>query len=747
MALQTLKIMTHKRFTSSFFAMIMSFSNCLVIVLILLSEGSKAAAINANYSYDTLGRLVSVTYGSGSRIDYSYDSAGNRTSYIATAPGATTSESVVLGSGALPNISISEGGAGASYDWYRNGVKISTTSVPSLTLSASSPQHAGSYRIIVKKADGSVSIVDLMVKLTGLTYESWLKHKEGPVATPDSPGLARMASAGNDGIQNIIKYAFGKGPNEAAHDQMAKAVWVGNGNDRRLAITHHRVFAPQDIAIRVEASGNLQTWRDVTSQMSQVGAAVTSADGLSEQVTFQCPVAISQDDSSNWRYLRIGIVDLLTTVGRSETLVLANGIDQQIALSTPGAAGASYEWYRNETKFATTSAPSISVAGFSPTNAGAYRVIIKETSGASQIVDLMVQVKGLTYESWLRHLLGPTATPSNPGLGRMESARNDGIKNLLKYAFGRSPLDEAHAFLPEVTWLGTGLHQRLGIKIRRIFEPTDITYRIEASGDMTNWRDVTTELTSVGAAVGAADGQSETITLQCPVTLAQAESQNWRYLRVAVTDLTPSSPTVLLSDDFNDNTIDSAKWTATGNTVEEQDGYLKLLTNQTDAGGKVYSSTFLMPSNGLTLTRKARVHYSNTYSIPSIRIGYRDGANQEMTVFSVLYGNMSYNGGVHESVYGTFLGLGNGNPHDKSLRYLTVQGPTVIWDTWFDEKITYDRQSGLVRYSRNGVESITGIAPITPAGASVYVTMNGWGWNTGHWHHCDDLLIKSGVEP
>jgi hypothetical protein len=44
---------------------------------------------------------------------------------------------------------------------------------------------------------------------------------------------------------------------------------------------------------------------------------------------------------------------------------------------------------------------------------------------------------------------------------------------------------------------------------------------------------------------------------------------------------------------------------------------------------------------------------------------------------------------------------------------------------------------------RNWVDA----TPSMPAGASVYVTMNGWGWNTGHWHHCDDLLIKSGVNP
>jgi YD repeat-containing protein len=717
-----------------------------LIFLVLLSLGARGGSVA--YRYDELNRLTVIYLSNGSVIEYAYDASGNRTSSLATSADATTSEKLSLADGLSQEIVISKtGAAGATYDWYRNGIKFATTNEPRLPSGPFSPDGAGSYRVIIRESSGAVSVVELMVELSGLRYESWLHHKEGPTATPDAPGLGRMESAMSDGTENILKYGFGKGPHESAHDALPTPTWIGSGSDRRMGIKFQRIFGPLDIAYKIEASGDLSAWRDVTAQMIQVGGAVTASDGLSEQVTFQCPVTLSQAESNNWRYLRIGVIDLLATTGRSETLSLANGIDQLISLATPGPSGASYEWYRNGTKFATTSEPSISVAGFSPADAGAYRVIIKETSGASQIVELMVQVKGLTYESWLRHLVGPTATPLDPGLSRMESARDDGIRNLLKYAFGRSPLDEAHAFLPEVTWLGTGINQRLGIKIRRIFEPTDITYRIEASGDMTNWRDVTTELTSVGAAVGATDGQSEAITLQCPVTLAQAESQNWRYLRVAVTDLTPSSPTVLLSDDFNDGTIDTAKWTAMGNTVQEQDGYLKLLTNQTDAGGKVYSNTFSMPANGLTLTRKARVHYSNTYSIPSIRIGYKDEANQEMTVFSILYGNMSYDAGVQHSVHGTFLGLGQGNPHDDNLRYLTVEGPSVLWDTWFDEKITYDRQSGLVRYFRNGVEAISGTAPVMPSGASVYVTMNGWGWYTGHWHHCDDLLIKSGVEP
>jgi uncharacterized protein RhaS with RHS repeats len=42
------------------------------------------AADSATYTYDSLGRLKTVTYLSGKTITYSYDSVGNRTSVVST---------------------------------------------------------------------------------------------------------------------------------------------------------------------------------------------------------------------------------------------------------------------------------------------------------------------------------------------------------------------------------------------------------------------------------------------------------------------------------------------------------------------------------------------------------------------------------------------------------------------------------------------------------------------------------------
>jgi YD repeat-containing protein len=45
-----------------------------------------ASASPTAYTYDTLGRVSTVTYPNGTVITYSYDPAGNRTAVVTTAP-------------------------------------------------------------------------------------------------------------------------------------------------------------------------------------------------------------------------------------------------------------------------------------------------------------------------------------------------------------------------------------------------------------------------------------------------------------------------------------------------------------------------------------------------------------------------------------------------------------------------------------------------------------------------------------
>jgi YD repeat-containing protein len=51
----------------------------LITLLVIGTFEAFAASGGASYTYDTLGRLIQVTYDNGTTITYTYDAAGNRT--------------------------------------------------------------------------------------------------------------------------------------------------------------------------------------------------------------------------------------------------------------------------------------------------------------------------------------------------------------------------------------------------------------------------------------------------------------------------------------------------------------------------------------------------------------------------------------------------------------------------------------------------------------------------------------------
>lgn len=261
-----------------------------------------------SYEYDQLGRLTSASYSNGHAIYYEYDLAGNRTSYVGVAPGSTISESRAMTHGGSSNLSITNAGeSGASYDWYRNGMKLGTTSAPSLELSGFTLQDAGGYRVVVREADGSVSIVELTVKLTGLTYDSWLEFKEGAGASATDPGLGRMVRSQPDGIENILKYAMGKGPHEAATETSPQIVWHGEAPQWRMGLRFSRIFGPADITMRIEASEDLDQWFDVTGSLVPAKLPVVASNGLSEEVTVEVQGLNSPDTGGAFKFFRLSV--------------------------------------------------------------------------------------------------------------------------------------------------------------------------------------------------------------------------------------------------------------------------------------------------------------------------------------------------------------------------------------------------------------------------------------------------------
>lgn len=59
----------------------------IIAAFFLLCTAAAPSALTINYTYDTLHRLIAVTYSNGANIQYAYDPAGNRTLMRITVPG------------------------------------------------------------------------------------------------------------------------------------------------------------------------------------------------------------------------------------------------------------------------------------------------------------------------------------------------------------------------------------------------------------------------------------------------------------------------------------------------------------------------------------------------------------------------------------------------------------------------------------------------------------------------------------
>ena len=502
----------------------------------------------ASYEYDSLNRVRIVQFSNGHRIEYNYDQAGNRSSYVASAPGSTRSESLSMTSGVSPEISITNaGGPGASYDWYRNGSKISTTSAPSLAVSGFSPRDAGGYRVIVREANGSVSIVELMVKLNGLTYQTWLEFKEGAGASPTDPRMGRTDSALGDGVPNILKYAMGKGPQESAHEVHPKPAFIDTPQGRRFGIRLTRILDPADVSIAIQGSSDLKTWKNVTGELETWENVVPSANGLTENIELLSPYPVMDARSSAHRYLRVAVTSLnAPQFGPASNQGGMTGQTLMLSISVSGELASSFDWYLNGQQRAQTTLPQLLINPLNAASAGTWHAIARSGYGNATSAPFVVQVGGLIYGDWLAVKVGGGVTTATPGYKRSDVPMADGFSNLFKYTFGAVPQAALQSRLPVAKFVSLSGARYSAIEFDRLLSPADVQMRIEASGNLLVWRDVTTQMVSASAPVPSADGLSERVTFRCPVSLTQAESQNWRYLRVAVKDLVPT-PAALLA--------------------------------------------------------------------------------------------------------------------------------------------------------------------------------------------------------
>lgn len=202
---------------------------------------------------------------------------------------------------------------------------------------------------------------------------------------------------------------------------------------------------------------------------------------------------------------------------------------------------------------------------------------------------------------------------------------------------------------------------------------------------------------------------------------------------------TPLPGATLFADDFSTNAIDPTKWNTSGNIVIEANQQMQIYTNTTDGGGVLTSQPFQIPNRGIvTVTRRVFLHYGNDYVVQSFELD-----TGTFTMFRVKYANMIYNTPPEKACSGIYVCRNAGNPHDVNQQADISTPIPAIWDQWYDEKIVYEPNTGLVHYFINGTDEIdynVGVLPAN-AGTSAQLTVNAWGWYTGHYQFFDDFVI------
>jgi serine/threonine protein kinase/tetratricopeptide (TPR) repeat protein len=202
---------------------------------------------------------------------------------------------------------------------------------------------------------------------------------------------------------------------------------------------------------------------------------------------------------------------------------------------------------------------------------------------------------------------------------------------------------------------------------------------------------------------------------------------------------------IVFSDDFTGNLIDSTKWTYHGDSVLQKSQIMEVLTTVTDHGGGLTSVPIPINSSGkITITRQVFLHYGNQYF--EGQFGINVGS---MPQFSVWYANMNYSGSGYKPEYGFFLTRNNARPDVVADAADVNSAFTPLWDTWFNEKVTYDPLTGVMEYFINDVSQGTFNVGVLPQmdSPTMTLTFTAWGWYTGHEQVMRNLIVTQVASP
>ena len=209
----------------------------------------------------------------------------------------------------------------------------------------------------------------------------------------------------------------------------------------------------------------------------------------------------------------------------------------------------------------------------------------------------------------------------------------------------------------------------------------------------------------------------------------------------------------VFADDFSSNSINTNVWLTSGNTVLQTNGTMEVLTTVTDQPGTLTSQPFVIANSGLiTVSRQVFLHHDGSISYlgnTNFFTGYFTINVPGVPPFGVEYCDYDYSDSSLKQTYGFFItrnGAGATSIADQSD---VSPGIAAIWDTWFNETVTYDPRSGQLQYFINNVLEITfnvGIMPVT-ASPNMSLYFQAYGWWTGHEQLFQNLSVTQTINP
>jgi hypothetical protein len=441
-----------------------------------------------------------------------------------------------------------------------------------------------------------------------------------------------------------------------------------------------------------------------------IGVQVRAVDDQGEDLS-RSPMAVAQS-----------LQDFISIEPVNSNLLVKAAEPFALTVDAAGPSVLSFAWYCNGDLRATNNVPELYIDGAGWNEAGTWTVVAEDQSGASTSAEIQIHVSNLDYGHWQKAQI-----PSGSGIvGQSVQGSNATNDDWNTYAFGA-------VGGPAIAFSGAECTSAV-LRVKRLFEPRDIIYIVHQTDDLlAGWTGVVSETSSIHI-----QPSTETPYGICEIDPMIASAPRAFFMAGAEA---VGKRELVLYDDFEDNSLDTFLWSWQRSRVDETNGTLNVLTTASDSGGQAWTTPFPIGNDTIEVVRRTKLHAGNDYAIPRLSIRYNDATDKVINACSVFYGNMKYNSSKYSPVHGVVLGLGDANPHSKSNPNPWIQGPPVLWNTWFVEKLSFDNSTGLVRYSINGTEVMNGYAPTINPASEISVYIDAWGWWTGHKNLSDYIEV------